>query len=207
MVRTKSSKRWLKEHFSDPFVVKAQKDGYRSRAVYKLIELQNRYKIIKKNSTIVELGSAPGSWSQYIAEILDGEGKIVAVDLLDFDEIPGVDFIKGDFTSEDVYKSLMDLFPCSSVDCIVSDMLPNSTGIKKVDQLKSIQLVEEVIDFALKTLKCNGNLLVKVLQGPGFEEMVRNLRKIFCKVSSQKPMASRARSIEVYLLAIGFKND
>ena len=206
MFRNKSSRRWLKEHFTDPYVIKAQKEGYRSRAVYKLIELQNKYKIIKNNSIVIDLGAAPGSWSQYIQKILNSHGKLIAVDLLKMEVIEGVDYIQGDFTSEEVYEKLTNYLPHGGANCIVSDMLPNATGIKQVDQLRSIQLVEEIVEFALSSLKAEGNLLVKVLQGPGFEEIVSRLRRYFVKVSVQKPKASRERSIEMYLLAIGFKN-
>lgn len=205
MRRTKSSTRWLKEHFSDPYVAKAKKEGYRSRAIYKLIELQEKHTIFVPGQTVVDLGAAPGSWSQYIAKIVGRKGLVIALDLLSFDPINNVTNLQGDFTEEDTYQELLALLNDKLVNCIVSDMLSNATGIKKVDQLKSIYLVECVVEFANKILVQDGSVLIKVLQGPGFEEIVKDLKTHFTSVATKKPKASRARSKEVYLFAKGFK--
>lgn len=205
MQRSKSSKRWLKEHFSDPFVQKARKEGYRSRAVYKLLEIQEKHRIVNNGDIVVELGAAPGSWTEVVAKIVGKQGKIFALDLLDFHPVDNTEIIQGDFNDDKIYHLLLEKVKGSEVSCILSDMLPNATGIKKVDQFKSVAMAEDVIEFAHRVLGDGGNLLLKVLQGPGFEDLVRILRSNFAKVAIKKPKASRDRSQEVYLLAMQYE--
>lgn len=205
MGKSKSSKKWLKEHFNDPFVKQAQKDGYRSRAVYKLLEIQQKHNFIKPGDHIIELGAAPGSWTEVLANMVGNQGSIYAVDLLEFAPVKNTKMIIGDFCSPQIQQQLQTHTNNKTISNIVSDMLPNATGIKKVDQLKSIALVEEVVYFAEQMLAAHGNLLVKILQGPGFDELMKQLRASYQKVSIQKPAASRSRSQEVYLLALNHK--
>lgn len=206
MARSKTSNQWLKEHFSDPYVIQAKKQGYRSRAVYKLIELQESNQLFTRGDTVLDIGAAPGSWSQYVAKEVGHSGRVLSLDLLEFDNIPGVDSLVGDFTDEHIYTKLIQMLDGKYADCVLSDMLPNSTGIKLVDQLKAESLLEATIDFSLQVLKKDsGKLVAKALQGPGFADIVRKLREKFTKVKIKKPKASRARSQEVYLLALGYR--
>lgn len=208
MARSKSSKRWLKEHFKDPYVQQAQSEGYRSRAVYKLKEIQEKDRLIKPGMIVVELGAAPGGWSQYVAQCLRGSGKIIALDILPMDALPEVTFIQGDFREQTVLDELnATIGENALVDLVISDMAPNTSGVKSVDQAKSMYLVELAVEFAYQRLKDNGNLLTKIFHGPGFDTLMRSLRKDFERVLTRKPDASRARSQETYLLAKGFKRD
>ncbi len=206
MSRTKSSSRWLQEHFSDPYVKQAKAAGYRSRAAFKLLELQEKDKLFKPGMTLVDLGAAPGGWSQVAADLLKSNGKIIAMDLLPMDPIPGVTFIQGDFLELDVLTQLQTLLT-QPVDWVLSDMAPNLSGVTSADQARSVYLVECAIDFAQKTLKPGGGFLAKGFQGAGFDDIVKLLRSCFTKVVIRKPDASRARSSELYFLARGFKSE
>ena len=205
MGKSKSSHQWLRAHFDDEYVKRAQREGYRSRAVYKLAELQQRDRIIRPGMTIVDLGAAPGGWSQIAAGILKGRGRIVALDILPMEPLTGVDVIQGDFTEDDVLGMLMEKLNNTPVDLVMSDMAPNISGMGAVDQPRSIYLVELAIDFADKVLGKGGTLLCKAFQGEGFDEMLPVLRQKYRKVLIRKPKASRPRSREVYVLAQGRK--
>lgn len=204
MKRTKSSKRWLQEHFDDVYVKKAQAEGYRSRAVYKLKEVDDKESLLHPGMTVVDLGAAPGGWTQYVSERLQGRGRIVALDILPMDALPDVDFIVGDFREDDVVQQLMDLIPEHRVDLILSDMAPNMSGNAAIDIPRAMYLVELSFDFAKKVLKPGGALLIKVFHGAGFDDLVKQTRSSFEKVVIRKPLASRARSKETYLLAKGY---
>ncbi|KTD65392.1 ribosomal RNA large subunit methyltransferase (cell division protein FtsJ) [Legionella santicrucis] len=204
MKRTKSSKRWLQEHFDDVYVKKAQAEGYRSRAVYKLKEVDDKESLLKPGMTVVDLGAAPGGWTQYISEQLKGCGHIIALDILPMDALPDVDFILGDFREEEVLQKLINLIPEHSVDLLLSDMAPNMSGSKAIDIPRAMYLVELAFDFAEKMLKPGGAMLIKVFHGSGFDDLVKQARSSFEKVVIRKPSASRARSKETYLLAKGY---
>lgn len=205
MARSKSSGRWLKEHHSDVFVLKAREEGFRSRAVYKLKEIQEKDRIIRPNMTVVELGAAPGGWSQYVAGILNGRGRMIALDILPMDALPNVHFIQGDFREETVLNALYDIIGEGNyVDLVISDMAPNTSGIKSVDQARSMHLVELAADFAQERLVAGGDFLCKVFHGAGFDALFQHLKTQFSTVLTRKPQASRARSQETYLLARGF---
>ena len=195
----------MHEHLNDEYVKKAQKEGYRSRAVYKLLEIIKKSQIINKGDKILDLGAAPGGWSQVAAKIVGKSGQVIASDILSIEKISGVNFLQGDFTEQAVYDELITLTKGSSIDIVLSDMAPNMSGQLSVDQPKSIYLSELAIDIAVKTLSKNGHFIVKVFQGDGFDDYVKNARKIFKKVSIIKPKASRPRSKEVYLLASQLK--
>lgn len=201
MSRSKSSQRWLQEHFKDPFVKKAQAEGYRSRAVFKLDELLERDELLRPGMNVVDLGAAPGGWSQLVNERLKGQGRIVALDILPMQGISGVDFICGDFREESVLAELEARLQGTRVDLVLSDMAPNMSGVDLVDQARAMHLSELALDFASNWLKPGGDFLIKLFQGVGFDEYVRNLRTAFTRVSIRKPKASRARSNEVYALA------
>jgi len=206
MARSKSSKRWLKEHFDDEFVRRSQVEGYRSRAVYKLIEIDEKDKLIKPGMTIVDLGAAPGGWSQYAAEKLKGNGRVIALDLLLIEpEIEGVEFIQGDFREAEVLAQLMEVINSEPADLVFSDMAPNMSGMKTVDNARAMYLAELTLELAKETLKPGGAMLVKLFQGEGFEQYLKELRQSFTKVTMRKPKASRSRSKEIYALATGFK--
>ncbi len=205
MSRSKSSNRWLREHFNDEYVKRAQREGYRSRAVYKLDEIQQRDRIIRPGMTLVDLGAAPGGWSQYALPLVGRKGKIVAMDLLPMDPLPGVDFLEGDFREDNVLESLIKMLNGREIDLVMSDIAPNMSGAEAVDIPRTMYLVELAVDFAGQVLKPGGDLLVKVFQGEGFDELVRDLRKRYNKVLIRKPKASRPRSREVYALARGRK--
>jgi len=200
-----SSRRWMHEHLSDEFVKKAQKEGYRSRAVYKLLEIINKNKIIQNGDIVLDLGAAPGGWSQVAAKFVGNTGRVIASDILPIDEISGVDFLQGDFTDQSVYDDLLNLTDGTKVNLVLSDMAPNMSGQLSVDQPKSMYLADLAIDMAIKTLEFNGSFVVKVFQGDGFDAYLQNARKLFKKVSVIKPKASRSRSKEVYLLATQLK--
>lgn len=205
MARSKSSKRWLEEHFSDQYVKQSQRDGYRSRASYKLVELDQKDRLFKPGMTVVDLGAAPGGWSQVAAERVGDHGKVLASDILPMDSIAGVEFIQGDFTENDVFDTLMAAIGDSPVDLVISDMAPNMSGVGAVDQPKAMYLVELALDMASQILKPGGNFVAKVFQGEGFEPWLADVRGAFSKVVTRKPDASRARSREVYIVAKGFK--
>jgi len=200
-----SSRRWMHEHLSDEFVKKAKKEGYRSRAVYKLLEIIEKNKIIQNGDIVLDLGAAPGGWSQVAVKFVGSSGKVIASDILPIDEINGVNFLQGDFTEQSVYDNLLKMTDDSKVNVVLSDMAPNMSGQLSVDQPKSMYLAELAIDMATKTLEINGSFVVKVFQGDGFDNYLQNARKTFKKVSVIKPKASRPRSKEVYLLATQLK--
>lgn len=199
--RSDSSRRWLKEHFTDPYVKKAQQEGYRSRAVYKLLEINQRDRLIKQNMTIVDLGAAPGGWSQVAAQLVKPKGKVFALDILPMDEIPGVEFIQGDFSEDEAADKLLSLMADTKADVVLSDIAPNISGNDSVDIPRSIYLAELVLDFALKVLKPDGSFLIKVFQGEGFDAYLAEVKRQFKKTAIRKPKASRSRSREVYILA------
>ncbi|VAW73887.1 23S rRNA (uridine(2552)-2'-O)-methyltransferase [hydrothermal vent metagenome] len=205
MAKSKSSHRWLREHFNDEYVKRAQRDGYRSRAVYKLDEIQQRDRVIKPGMTVVDLGAAPGGWSQYSLPLVGRKGKIMAMDILPMEPLPDVDFLQGDFREDAVLESLMKMLDDREIDLVMSDIAPNISGVEAVDLPRSMYLVELAVDFADRVLKPGGDLLTKVFQGEGFDELVRDLRRRYTKVLIRKPKASRPRSREVYALARGRK--
>jgi 23S rRNA (uridine2552-2'-O)-methyltransferase len=195
----------MQEHLNDEFVKRAQKEGYRARAAYKLIEIDDKDKLIKPGMTIVDLGSTPGSWSQVAVQRLKGNGKVIALDILDMTGIAGVTFIQGDFREEAVLKQLQTAINNKPVDLVIADMAPNISGVKDVDQAGAAYLTELALEFSREWLKPNGNFLVKVFIGAGFDDIVKTMRLHFDKVVTRKPKASRDRSSEVYLLGIGRK--
>ena len=203
--RTASSQRWLKEHFDDQYVKQAQKQGLRSRAVFKLEEVQARDKILKPGQTVVDLGAAPGGWSQLVVDIQQGKGQVIACDILPMDPIAGVDFLEGDFREEAVLNALLNRLGGANVDVVLSDMAPNMSGNKTVDQSRSMYLVELALDMCHQVLKPNGCFVVKVFQGAGFDPFLADVRAAFKTVKVRKPDSSRARSREVFLVASGYK--
>ncbi len=205
MARSKSSKRWLKEHFDDPYVKRAQKEGYRSRAVYKLQELHDRDKILKPGIVVVDLGAAPGGWSQFAVKRVGETGTVVAMDILPMEPIAGVKILQGDFREESVLNALRELIGDKKVDLIMSDMAPNMSGTDVIDQPRAMYLAELAVDFAHQVLRPGGDIVMKLFQGSGMEDLVKKLRPHFKKVSYRKPKASRARSPEVYLVAREYK--
>lgn len=205
MARSKSSGRWLREHFKDEFVQEAQKEGWRSRAVYKLEEIQKRDKIIKQGMTVIDLGAAPGAWSQYVAREVGHKGRVIALDILPMDAFADVEIITGDFREDETLNVLRETLGDAPVDVVLSDMAPNMSGVDAVDQPRSMYLAELALELAREVLKPGGDFLVKVFQGAGFEELRRDMQGVFGKLQSRKPKASRPRSREVYLLARGFK--
>lgn len=207
MKRTRTSKAWMQEHLSDEFVKRATKEGYRSRAAYKLIELDERDKLIRPGMTVVDLGAAPGSWSQIVVEQLKGQGRVIGLDLLEVHPMPNFEFIQGDFTDDAILAQLEASLNGRPVDLVISDMAPNMSGISLVDQAKAMHLVELSLEFALQWLKPGGNFLVKVFIGSGFDEMLKRMRPEFDKVLTRKPKASRDRSSETYLLGLGRQNS
>ena len=207
MARSKSSNRWLQEHFSDPYVKRAQAEGWRSRAVYKLEELIERDRLLKPGMVVVDLGAAPGGWSQMVRSRLGDKGRVIALDILPMQGIGGVDFILGDFREAEVLKTLEDHLDGAPVDLVLSDMAPNLSGMNSVDQPRAMHLAELAEDFASRHLREGGAFLTKLFQGEGFDEYVRRLRRGYERVSMRKPKASRARSPEVYALAVGKRAD
>lgn len=204
-VHSKSSHKWLQEHHRDQYVKRAQTDGYRSRASYKLIEINQKDKIFKPGLIVVDLGAAPGGWSQVAAKLVGPGGKIIASDILNMDPIDKVDFVLGDFTNSVVLQNILDLLDNNLVDLVISDMAPNMSGIRGVDQTKAMYLIELALDMACKVLKPGGNFVVKVFHGEGFDQYMLELKKRFKQVISRKPNASRSRSREVYVVAKNFK--
>ena len=203
MGRSKSSQRWLKAHFDDEYVKRAQREGYRSRAVYKLEEIQQKDRILRPGITVVDLGAAPGGWSQYAARLLQGRGRVIALDILPMEPLPGVEVLQGDFREDDALAAIVEILQGTPVDLVMSDMAPNISGMDAVDQPRAMYLVELAVDFAAKVQDRNGDLLFKGFQGEGFDALLRDLRSQYRKVLIRKPRASRPRSREVYVLAKG----
>ncbi len=203
MAKTRSSKRWLSEHHNDSYVKRAREEGYRSRASYKLLEIHERDRLLRPGMTVVDLGAAPGGWSQVAARL----GRVIALDILPMEPLPGVDFIQGDFREQAIYDILLSRLAGRPVDLVISDMAPNISGMRAVDQPRSMYLVELASDFSKEVLREGGCLVTKAFQGAGFQELVRDLHRSFEKVATRKPQASRARSRETYLLARGFRPD
>ena len=199
-----SSRSWRERQERDPFVQKARKDGWRSRAVYKLEQIDQKERLLKPGMVCVDLGSSPGSWSQYVTEKLRGKARIVAVDLLPMDFLPDVEFIQGDFRDDEIFEQLLQAVGKDGADLVISDIAPNITGTKAVDQPRSMYLVELALDMARRVLKPRGSFVCKVFQGEGFDEFVRDVRNSFERVRVIKPRASRAGSREVYLVARNF---
>lgn len=202
MKRTRTSKAWMQEHVSDEFVKRAQRDGYRARAAYKLMEIDDRDHLLKPGLVVVDLGSAPGSWSQVASQRLQGKGKVFALDILDMQPLPGVDFLQGDFREDSVLAQLECKLEGQLVDLVISDMAPNISGINMVDQARVAHLAELALEFAQAWLKPGGHLLVKVFAGSGFEEILQSMRETFGQVVTRKPKASRDRSSEIFLLGL-----
>ena len=198
---------WIKQHVKDPYVVQSQRDGYRSRASYKLLEIIEKARLIKPGMTVVDLGSAPGGWSQVAAKKVGHQGSVVAVDILPMNPVAGVDFIQGDFTEEEILAELLKTIGNKPVDLVISDMAPNLTGMKAVDQPAVVYLAELAVDLAQQVLTKNGIFIAKLFQGEGFDEFVRITRKVFNVVNLKKPDASRSKSREVYLVAKGLRQN
>jgi len=204
MARSKSSTEWLKEHFNDEYVKLSQKEGYRSRAIYKLKEVQEKDRIIKHGMTVIDLGAAPGGWCQYAVELVGKKGRVIGSDILPIDPIPFVEFIQGDFTDERILDELLELIGKDKADVVISDMAPNLSGNDAVDQPTSIYLCELTLDMAQRILAPNGSMVVKLFQGAGSDEYLKEVKKSFKQVKIRKPKASRARSREVYVVAQQF---
>jgi len=200
-----SSGRWLKEHFDDKYVQEAQKKGYRSRAIFKIEEIQNKDKLLKPGMTVVDLGAAPGGWSQYAAERVGDEGQVIACDILSMDSLPGVSFLQGDFREEAVLDALLERIQPDMVDVVLSDMAPNMSGNLAADQPRAMYLVELALDMCRQVLAPNGSFAVKVFQGEGFDQYLADVRSMFKVVKIRKPDSSRDRSREVYIVATGYK--
>lgn len=207
MARSKSSGRWLQEHERDAYVQRARAEGYRSRASYKLLELDGKDRLFKPGMVVVDLGSAPGGWSQVAAQKVGDRGRVVASDILPMDSIAGVDFVQGDFTEEKVFEEILSLLGGDRADLVISDMAPNMSGMKAVDQPKAMYLVELAVDMARQVLNPGGVFVAKVFQGEGFDALILELRRLFNTVVTRKPDASRSRSREVYVVARGFRGQ
>lgn len=205
MSRSKTSKAWMREHVNDPYVQKAKAEGYRSRAAYKLLELDKKDRLLAPGRLVVDLGAAPGSWSQVAVAKLGARGRVVAVDILPMEPLPGVHFVQGDFREPEVLDALLLALGGRKADLVISDLAPNISGIAVSDQARAMHLAELALEFARQCLKPGGALLVKVFQGAGFTEFLRAMRKAFATVGSRKPEASRGRSSEMYLLGKGLK--
>lgn len=205
MARSKSSSKWLAEHFTDEYVKRARKEGYRSRAVYKLKELDERDRLLRPGMTVVDLGAAPGAWAQYVKQQVGKRGRVVALDILPMESLAGVEVLQGDFTEDSVFQALLATLADHPVDLVISDMAPNISGIESSDQARSMYLAELALDFASRVLKSGGVFLVKAFQGSGYNEFYKDLQRRFAKVSTRKPKASRARSSELYLLASDYR--
>jgi 23S rRNA (uridine2552-2'-O)-methyltransferase len=204
--RSKSSRRWLNEHFDDTFVKQAQQQGYRSRAAVKLLEIHQKDRLMKPGEVVIDLGAAPGGWSQVAAQLVGSAGKVIALDILPMDPITGVMCLQGDFTEQTVLDHLLEVIGQEKAGLVLSDMAPNISGIKAVDQPKAVYLAELAVDLAQKVLDNDGDLLIKVFHGEGFDELLQQLRSLFRKVIIRKPQASRSRSSEVYVMARGFRS-
>ncbi len=203
--RSKSSDRWLKEHFRDSYVQRAQSGGWRSRAVFKLEEIDRRERLLKPGAVCLDLGAAPGGWSQYARGRVGAAGKVIATDILAMEAIPGVEFVQGDFREEEVFGRVLSLLPEGRADVVLSDMAPSLSGVDVIDQPRSMHLAELALDMARRVLKPGGAALIKVFQGSGFEALVKGARSEFGRVKLVKPQASRARSPEIYMLALQFR--
>jgi len=206
MARSKTSNAWLAEHFNDEFVKRARKEGYRSRAVYKLQEIDTRDRLLKPGMVVVDLGAAPGAWSQYLVERIGRTGRVIALDILPMEALPGVEVLQGDFTEEATLKALLDALGGRPVDLVISDMSPNISGVDSADKARAMYLAELAVDFAAQVLKPGGAFLMKVFQGSGFSGLYKGIQGKFIRVVSRKPKASRARSAEIYVLATGFRS-
>ncbi len=205
MSRSKSSGQWLKEHFDDHYVKLSKEKGYRSRASFKLLELQEKDRLIKPGMTVVDLGAAPGGWSQVAAELVGESGRVVASDILPMDSMAGVEFIQGDFTEEVVLNEILWVMGEDLADLVISDMAPNMSGMNSIDQPAAMYLVELALDMARQVLKPNGVFVAKVFQGEGFDQYLADVRTSFKKVVTRKPDSSRARSREVYIIGHGYQ--
>lgn len=197
----KSSRRWLKEHFSDIYVKQAQQSGFRSRAVFKLIEINKRDHLFKPGMIVVDVGAAPGGWAQLVSSLIKPTGRVIAVDLLPMEPINSVEFIQGDFSDENILNKLQEQLALDQVDWVISDMAPNMSGNESIDVPRSMYLAESVLDFSLKVLNQTGGVLIKLFQGEGFDTLVNELKQRFKTVALRKPKASRGRSREIYILA------
>jgi 23S rRNA (uridine2552-2'-O)-methyltransferase len=205
MSRSKSSQKWLQEHHDDQYVLQARKDGYRSRAVYKLIELQQKDKLLKPGMFVLDLGAAPGGWSEYVSQFGGPKGRLIAIDILPIDPIAGVEIIQGDFTEADTLEQVLDLVDRQPVDLVLSDMAPNLSGVDSVDQPRSMYLGELAFELAKSCLAKDGKFVVKLFQGEGYEALISSFKSIFKSVKYRKPDASRARSREIYAVCSGLK--
>ncbi|VVP54120.1 23S rRNA (uridine(2552)-2'-O)-methyltransferase RlmE [Pseudomonas fluorescens] len=207
MARSKTSLGWLKRHVNDPYVKQAQKDGYRSRASYKLLEVQEKYKLIRPGMSVVDLGAAPGGWSQVTSRLIGGQGRLIASDILEMDSIPDVTFIQGDFTEAEVLARILEAVGNSQVDLVISDMAPNMSGTPEVDMPKAMFLCELALDLAERILKPGGNFVIKIFQGEGFDVYLKDARRKFDKIQMIKPDSSRGSSREQYMLAWGYRGS
>ncbi|MDR0576202.1 MAG: RlmE family RNA methyltransferase [Candidatus Accumulibacter sp.] len=207
MKRTRTSKAWMREHVTDPYVQRARAEGYRSRASYKLMEIDDRDRLIRPGDTIVDLGAAPGGWSQVAARRLKGNGRVLAIDLLEMDGLHGVEFIRGDFREERALRRLEDLLAGARAGLVLSDMSPNISGVPSSDQARIAHLAGLGLDFCRRWLKPDGAFLVKMFQGRGYDDFVREMKTVFASVATRKPDASRGRSAEVYLLGKSLKQE
>jgi 23S rRNA (uridine2552-2'-O)-methyltransferase len=205
VARSKTSQNWLREHFNDPFVKMAQKDGYRSRASYKLLEIQEKDRILRPGNVVIDLGAAPGGWSQVTSRVLGDKGRLIASDILEMDSIEDVTFIQGDFTEESVLAQILAAVDNQPVDLVISDMAPNMSGVRMADQARAMYLCELALDLAGQVLRPGGDFLIKIFQGEGFDQYHKQVRQMFEKVQMRKPLSSRDRSREQYLLARGFR--
>jgi 23S rRNA (uridine2552-2'-O)-methyltransferase len=206
MARSNSSNKWLQEHEADKWVKMAREAGYRSRATFKLMEIQEKDRLFRPGQVVVDLGAAPGGWSQLVAPLVGPNGLVVASDIIDMEPLHQVQFLQGDFTEEACFEELLRILHGREVDIVISDMAPNISGMTDIDQPRAMYLIELAVEFGRKTLRKDGKLLMKVFQGEGYQELLKNLRRDFTQVVVRKPQASRARSREVYVLAKGFKN-
>ncbi|EJM25164.1 23S rRNA methylase [Pseudomonas sp. GM21] len=207
MARSKTSLGWLKRHVNDPYVKQAQKDGYRSRASYKLLEVQEKYNLIRPGMSVVDLGAAPGGWSQVTSRLIGGQGRLIASDILEMDSIPDVTFIQGDFTEDEVLARILEAVGNSQVDLVISDMAPNMSGTPEVDMPKAMFLCELALDLAERILKPGGNFVIKIFQGEGFDVYLKDARRKFDKIQMIKPDSSRGSSREQYMLAWGYRGS
>ena len=205
--RSKSSGAWLREHFDDHYVKEAQRQGLRSRAAFKLLEIQQKDSLIRPGMTVIDLGAAPGGWSQVAAQLVGERGQVIASDILAIDALADVEFIQGDFTDESVLNEILERVPQQGADLVISDMAPNMSGMQAVDQPRAMYLVELALDLAVQVLRPGGDALFKVFQGEGFDPFLADLRQRFKRIQTRKPAASRSRSREVYLVARAFKGD
>ncbi|MBK2092404.1 RlmE family RNA methyltransferase [Francisella philomiragia] len=205
MSKGSTTKKWIQDHTSDYYVLQANKLGYRSRASFKILEIQDKYNLFKQNMFIVDLGAAPGGWSEQVVKFIGNNGKLIALDLLEMAPIAGVEFIQGDFSSDETYERLTQLINDKKIDCVISDMAPNLSGNKTSDQARSIHLLELALDFATTNLNRNGSFVAKVFQGQGSDEYLKLVRESFNKVTQFKPKSSRPKSREFYVVATGFK--